>query len=94
MGVDLRRLHIAVAEQFLHGADVITVLQQMGSEAVPEGVQGDGLGQAGTARGGVDGLLNRGLVQVMAGGRAEARRSCATDGSHHAMRAREGPRGR
>jgi len=34
MGVDHGRGHVAVAQQFLHRADVVTRLQQVGSEGV------------------------------------------------------------
>jgi len=34
MGVDHRRLHIAVAEQLLHGADVVAGLQQVRGKGV------------------------------------------------------------
>jgi hypothetical protein len=38
VGVDHRRPHVLVTEQFLHGTDVVTVLKQMCGERVPEGV--------------------------------------------------------
>ena len=39
MRVNHRRGHILVAQQLLHGADVITPLQQMRGEAVPQGMR-------------------------------------------------------
>ena len=36
MGIDHRSLYVRVAEQFLNGPDVITVLKQVGRERVPQ----------------------------------------------------------
>jgi hypothetical protein len=49
MGVDHGGLDIGVAKQFLDRTDIITVLQQMSGEAVPESVGGDVFGQASTS---------------------------------------------
>ena len=38
VGVDHRRGDIAVAQEFLNGADVVPVFEQVGRERVPEGV--------------------------------------------------------
>jgi hypothetical protein len=38
MRVDHRRAHVAVSEQLLDGANIITVLEQVCGEAVAEGV--------------------------------------------------------
>ena len=48
VGVDLRRGQIAMAEQFLHAAEVGPAIQQMGGEAVPQGVRAGRVDQAGT----------------------------------------------
>ena len=39
--VDHCRPHVFVAQEFLHGADVVTGFDQVGGEAVPEGMSGD-----------------------------------------------------
>ena len=41
--VDHRGLHVRVAEQLLHGADVVAVFEQVRREAVAEGVRARGL---------------------------------------------------
>src|SRR3546814_10451877 len=40
MGVDLRRRHVLVAEQFLHGADVMASFEQMRGERMAQRVAG------------------------------------------------------
>lgn len=47
MRVDHRRGDIAVSEQLLYGADVITVLQEVRGERTPEGVAGRPFANAG-----------------------------------------------
>ena len=42
MGVDHGGFDIFVAEQFLNGADVVAVLEQMGGKRVAEGMTTDG----------------------------------------------------
>jgi len=49
VSVDHGGLDISVAQQFLDGADIIAIFQQVGSEAVPEGMGCDVFGQAGLA---------------------------------------------
>ena len=66
VGVDHRRGHVLVAEELLHGADVVAVLQEMGGEGVAEGVAGRRLGDPGEADGGAHGLLEDRLVEVVA----------------------------
>lgn len=51
VGVDHGARDVGVAEQFLDGADVVTRFQQVGCEAVAEGVAGGRLRQAGAAGG-------------------------------------------
>jgi len=43
MGVDHGGFDVFVAEEFLDGADVVIVLQEMGGEGVTEGVGGNAL---------------------------------------------------
>lgn len=47
MGVDHCRLHIAVAEEFLDGADVVAPFKKVGGEGMAEGMAGDRLTDAG-----------------------------------------------
>jgi hypothetical protein len=47
VGVDHRRGNAAVAEELLHGADVVTAFQEVGGEGVAEGVIGDAFVEAG-----------------------------------------------
>src|SRR5512139_1445323 len=49
MGVDHGGLHIAMAQKFLHGADVIACLQQLRGKAMPQRVRAGWLRNAGTA---------------------------------------------
>ena len=65
MGVDLRRAHVTVPEQFLHGADIVAVLEQVGRERMAEGVARCRLRDARAADGIPDGTLHDGLVQVV-----------------------------
>ena len=48
--VDHRGLHILVAEQLLHRADVVPGLEQMRDKAMTEGVAGRGFRQSSPAR--------------------------------------------
>ena len=43
MGVDHSSLDILMAEQFLDGADIVAVLEQVRGEGMPEGVRCDRL---------------------------------------------------
>jgi hypothetical protein len=56
MRIDHGRAHVLVDQQFLDGADIISVLQQVGGKAVPEGMAADRLVNAGNLYGGFDGL--------------------------------------
>jgi hypothetical protein len=42
--IDHRRAHIRVPEQLLHGANVVTVLEQMRRERMPERMAADPVG--------------------------------------------------
>ena len=46
VGVDHGGAHVFVAKQFLNGADVVAVFQQLGGEGMPQRVGGDGLDPA------------------------------------------------
>ena len=47
VGVDLGRGQISVSEQFLDAAEVGTAVQQVGREAVPEGMRAGGIVESG-----------------------------------------------
>ena len=49
VGVNHGRGDVLVPEEFLHGANIIAVFQQMRSETVPEGMAAGGFGDAGGA---------------------------------------------
>jgi hypothetical protein len=63
--VDHRGAHVLVAEQGLDGADVGAGFEQVGGEAVAEGVAARALVDAGGPHGVLHGLLHRALVQVV-----------------------------
>ena len=58
--------HIAMAEQFLYGPDVVAGLEQVRGECVPQRVRRGGLGDAGGADRALDGALDRLFVHVVA----------------------------
>src|SRR5436309_15526237 len=60
VGVDHRRSHIRVSQEFLHGTNVVAGLQEVRSKRVPQRVRRSGLGYAGRG----DGLLERALKGV------------------------------
>jgi hypothetical protein len=65
VGVDLGGADVSVAEQFLDGADIGAALEEVGGEAVAEGVAARVLGEACSADGSGNGALNDGLVDVV-----------------------------
>ncbi len=73
VSVDHGGADVFVAEEFLHGANVVAVLQQMRSEAVTEGVAAGGFVSAGGAHGDFDGVLEVFLEEVMTAGCAASR---------------------
>src|SRR5205807_28046 len=66
VGVDHGGADVGVAEQVLDGADVAARLEQVGGEAVPQGVRADALGPAEGPDGGGDGEVDTPLVDVVA----------------------------
>jgi hypothetical protein len=46
VGVDHRRPHVLVPQQFLDGPDVVPGLEQVGGKGVPQGVRGHALWEA------------------------------------------------
>ena len=66
VGVDHRGPQVPVAQELLDGADVVTVLQEMGGEGVPEGVATRRFGDAGPPHRTLHGPLENRFVQVVA----------------------------
>lgn len=73
MGVDHGGLDVLVAEEFLHGADVVAFLQQLGGKGVAEGMGRYGFFDAGLFGGVVDGALQGRRVDVVAADNAGQR---------------------
>ena len=59
-------------QQFLHGTDVVSVFQQMGGEAMAQGMAGGRFSEAGFAGGGFNAFLQVafGIVVALAGAAA------------------------
>ena len=68
MGVDHGGFDVFVSEEFLDGADVVAVLEEVGGEGVAEGVGCDMLLDAGGFGSGANGFLEEGFVDVVAHG--------------------------
>jgi len=68
MGVDHGGFDVFVSEEFLNGANVVAVLEEVGGEGVTEGVRGDGFLDAGFLGGSTDGFLEQAGVEVVAHG--------------------------
>ena len=54
VGVDLGGGDVGVAQDFLYGAEVGAALEEVGAEAVSEGVRGEAAGDAGGVSGVAD----------------------------------------
>jgi len=65
MCVDHCGLEVFVAEQLLDGSDIVALLQKVGGEAVPEGVDAGGLGDFRLPHGRFEGLLKGRGVDVV-----------------------------
>ena len=65
MGVDHGGFNILMTEQFLDSADIVAVLEQMGSEGVAKGVRGDGFVNFYELSGLANCLLQNCLIQMM-----------------------------
>ena len=66
--VDHGGIDILVTEQFLHGADIVAILEKLGGKSMPEGVWGNGFVQACGNYSLLDGFLDHSDIQVMASG--------------------------
>jgi hypothetical protein len=60
VSVDHRGGDVLVAAEFLHGADVVTVLEEVRGEAVAQGMGGDDLGDVRREGSAGEGALNDG----------------------------------
>jgi hypothetical protein len=65
MRIDHCRLDIFVAEPFLHGPDIVALLEQMLSKAVPNGMTPDASGELCRTTGMAHGRLQTTLAGVM-----------------------------
>ena len=68
VGVDHGGFDVFVPEEFLDSAYVVAALEEVGGEAVPEGVGGDGFLDACGFGGGADRFLEEAFVEVVAHG--------------------------
>jgi hypothetical protein len=66
MGVDLGGTDVTVTQQLLYGAQVVALLEQACSEAVPEGVALDVFVDTRGPPGLAEGLAQCGFMQMMA----------------------------
>jgi len=66
MGVDHRGADVVVAEEFLHGADVVAVFEQMRCERMPQRVSGGPLVNASQPHGIFHCPLNRAFMYMVA----------------------------
>jgi len=73
VGVDHGGLDVLVSEEFLHGADVVSVLQKVGGETVAKGVGFDLFVVARKFCGFTDGFLQDGFIEMMAANRSRLR---------------------
>src|SRR5262245_48647418 len=65
MGVDHGRADVLVAQKVLDRPDVVSVLQQMGREGVPEGVTARRFGDSGLQHGMPNATLQDGFMQMV-----------------------------
>ena len=72
MGVDHRCFEVLVAEQILDGADVVSILEEVGGEAMAERVARDPLPDPGLAGSGGDGLLGGAWAEMVSASQAGA----------------------
>ncbi len=54
-----------MSEEFLYGADVVAILEEVGCEGVAEGVGGDGLFVLGEFGGFSNGSLGNGFIEMV-----------------------------
>jgi hypothetical protein len=86
VGVDHRRSHLAVAEQFLHRANVVSRLQQMRRKLVPHRMWPNRLAEPRSPRGVVHRLLQYGFVHVPAKSVARTRIDTGSRSGKHPLR--------
>ena len=73
MRVDLGCLDVFVTQKLLDGADVVMILQQVGSEGVAERVRRDSFGDAGPCGSLLYSFLHSVFMEVMATNRTTTR---------------------
>ena len=73
VSVDHGRLDVFVTQQFLDGADVVVIFQQMRGKGVAEGMGRDPFGDASLLGSFLDAFLHSILVEVMATNHITAR---------------------
>ena len=66
VGVDHGDFDVFVAEEFLDGADVVAVLEEVGGEGVAEGVAADAFGEVGGSDGLFECFLESAFVEMVA----------------------------
>lgn len=79
------RLHVAVPEQVLDGADVGSAFQQVGGEGVTKRVHADPLCQTDVAGSRLDGLVDHAGINVMPAEDPGARINGETPGGKHVL---------
>jgi len=85
VSVNHRRFHVLVSKQFLHGADVVPILQQVGGKTIPEGLTGDALVDPCLTGCFLNRLLQAALAHMMATDNARARVLGQLGGGEHIL---------
>ena len=93
MRIDHSRLHVFVAQQLLHGANIVPTLEEMRGEAVAKGMAADAFCDACPLRCNSYRLLQAALVEMMAARDPRARVSRISDTKLSVSRSRD-PRAR
>jgi hypothetical protein len=83
--IDHRRTHIRMAEQLLHGEDVITRFQQVGGERMAQRVRRRRLSDRGVAQRLSHGALKRLIAEMMPANDATSRIDRAVFGGKHEL---------
>jgi hypothetical protein len=77
MGVNHGRTNVAMAQQFLHGANVVAVGEEVRGKRMPKRVARDSFGESGLSDGGRHCPLNERFIEVMAIANGSASRQCS-----------------
>jgi hypothetical protein len=65
VGIDHRRLHVPMPEQFLNGADIVAIFQEMSGERMAQRVAAGRLGRHHVSRGLFNSSLSHRFMQMM-----------------------------